>query len=105
MKYVVELSGKVDFAPDSETAEILQNVRTILNTRRGSVPMARDFGISWDFLDAPLPVAKALLQTEIIDAVQDFEPRAKVEKVIYNDGDAGEGILKPRVIISIGGDD
>lgn len=100
MEYTVTLDGAVDFAPASTTAEILQNVRTILNTRLGTVPLARDFGISWEHVDKPLPVAKTLMQGAVIDAITEFEPRARVDAVAF-DGDGMEGILKPTVVISI----
>ena len=43
-RYVVNLSSTVDFAPETEAVEILQNVRTILSTQIGTVPLHRDFG-------------------------------------------------------------
>lgn len=100
----ISLSDDVDFAPQSEVAEIVQNVRTILRTRLGSVPLFRDFGITWDHIDKPLPVAKALMIAAVIEAVEQFEPRAKVRNVSFEEtaSDAAEGILKPKVIISIG---
>lgn len=103
MRYEVTQIGGVDYAPESEAAEIIQNVRTILNTRFGTVPLHRDFGISWEQVDKPLPVAMSIMQGVIVDAVSEFEPRAKVEKVTF-EGDGAEGILRPRVIISIGGE-
>lgn len=104
MLYQVSLSNNVDFAPQSEAAEIAQNVRTILRTRLGSVPLFRDFGITWEHIDKPLPVAKSLMLAAIIDAVEEFEPRAKVRSVEFEEDsdDAAQGILKPKVIISIG---
>lgn len=102
MRYEVCLDCGIDFAPETVEAEIIQNVRTILKTRLGSAPFAREIGITWDHLDKPLPVAKSIMRAAIIDAVSEHEPRAKVEKVIYT-GDGMEGLLMPRVIISIGG--
>lgn len=102
MTYQISLSDGVDFSPQSEAAEILQNVRTILKTRLGSVPLFRDFGITWEHIDKPLPVAKSLMLVAVIEAVEQFEPRAKIERVEFEESDAAEGILKPKVIISIG---
>ena len=67
-QYTVTLSSQVDFAPSDEVREILQNVRTILGTRKGSVPLDRDFGLTWAHIDKPLPVAKMLMRSEVIDA-------------------------------------
>ena len=104
MKYTVTLNEAVDFSPANETAEILQNVRTILVTLIGSVPMSRIFGIDWEHIDSPYPVARALMQSSVIEAIESYEPRARVESVTFDEtlADSMDGILCPRVIISIG---
>lgn len=103
MIYTVTLDQAIDFAPSGAVVEILQNVRTILKTRVGTVPLDRDFGVSWEHIDKPYPVAKALMQATIIEAIQKYEPRAKVQSVTYPDNvtDAMEGLLNPVVKISI----
>ncbi|MGN1149985.1 MAG: GPW/gp25 family protein, partial [Sutterella sp.] len=87
-----------------EVREILQNVRTILSTRKGSVPLDRDFGLTWEHVDKPLPVAKMLMRSEVIDAIEAYEPRAKVSSVDFEDDEtsAMDGVLKPKVIVEIG---
>ena len=104
MKYAVTLTDAVNFAPQSEAEEILQNVRTSLKTRIGTVPLDRDFGVSWDLVDRPYPVAKAMMTAEIIEAIETYEPRAKVESVAFDESEDAvmQGILRPRVIVSIG---
>lgn len=104
MRYIITIDSTIDFAPSTETAEILQNVRTIISTRKGSVPLDRDFGISWEHLDKPLPVARSLMQADVIDAIEQYEPRAKVLSVEFEGGveDELEGVLRPRVTINIG---
>lgn len=103
MIYTVKLDQAIDFAPASETAEILQNVRTILMTRIGTVPLHRDFGVSWEPIDKPYPVAKALMQATLTEAIESFEPRAKVQKVTFAEDvdDVMEGLLRPQVVVSI----
>ncbi len=107
MKYEVTLDPGVDFAPSSEVREILQNVRTILSTRRGSVPLDRDFGLTWEQVDRPTSVVMMNLRSEIIDAIEQYEPRATVVSVDFdeNEADAMDGIMKPRVTVSIGEDE
>jgi phage baseplate assembly protein W len=107
MKYQVSLLTEVDFAPDSEVAEILQNVRTILSTRLGTVPLHRDLGLSWGFLDKPLPIAKMEFMQAAIEALEEYEPRVRLLKVEFDqtETDAMEGKLNPRVIVSIGDED
>ncbi len=104
MIYTVSLdSSAIDFAPESEVAEILQNVRTILKTRIGTVPLHRSFGVSWEHVDKPVPVAKALMQAMVIEAITAFEPRATVKSVTFpeNTTDMMDGLLKAVVKISI----
>ena len=75
-EYLVNLKQGVDFAPSSEIAEILQNVRTILTTRLGSVPLERDFGLSWEHIDQPINVARALMKPKSLrqSSVLSHEP-------------------------------
>jgi phage baseplate assembly protein W len=106
MEYIVTMDDAVNFAPGTETEEILQNVRTILKTRIGMVPLDRDLGVSWDFIDQPIPVAKALYQEAVIDAILAYEPRASIVSVKFDEDTevAMDGVLKPTVIVNIGED-
>lgn len=106
MEYDVSLTENIDFAPDSTVKEILQNVRTILDTVVGAVPLERNIGVSWDYVGKPLPVAMDLLRVAIKNAVTEQEPRARIVSIkfeqIENDVEfAEQGILKPRVRIYI----
>ena len=96
----------VDFAPEG-VMEILQNVRTIITTRKGSVPLDRDFVLPWDAVDQPLPVAQMLMRSEVIDAIERYEPRVRVESVEFltDTERAMEGVLRPVVTVSIKGSD
>lgn len=107
MAYLVTLNDPIDFFPETERAEILQNVRTILGTLFFSVPLDRDFGVSGKFIDKPLPVAQSLMIAEVIEAVEEYEPRAKVESVELEQtaDDAMNGRLIPRVYVSIPGEE
>ena len=87
-----ELEG-VSFAPGNELEEILQNVRTILTTMKGSVPLDRDFGLDGSVL-------RAVLTTNIIEAVEQYEPRVKVTQVSFS-GNADEGVVIPTVRVVI----
>lgn len=107
MKYTVTLTDAVEFSPQTETEEILQNVRTLLKTRLGTVPLDRDMGLSWEHIDKPYPIAKAMLGAEVIDVIETYEPRARVDSVDFEETAESvmEGILTPRVIVSIGDDE
>ena len=105
-KYMVSLNNSVNFEPETETEEILQNIRTILATRIGTVPLHRALGITWEHIDKPYSVAKAMMTVAVLEAIDAFEPRAKVESVEFDETTENimEGLLKPRVIVSIGED-
>lgn len=93
----------IEFYPSDVLREIAQNVRTILSTVLGSVPLDRTFGINSDMLDAPQPVAQAMLVSEIVTAVERNEPRVRVVGVAWekpsNETDTQNGVLIPRVTV------
>ena len=95
-RYTIQGTGPIQFAPENELEEIFQNVRTILSTPKGSVPLDREIGI-----DLSYPVAEAKLTTEIIAAVKRYEPRVSITAISFT-GDA-DGKLKPVVEVRING--
>lgn len=81
-------------------ASILQNIAVILATPKGTVPMYRDFGVDMDFLDLPLPEAEIRMVAPVREAVERWEPRAKVLQVTcVQDGINGK--LIPTVEVEI----
>ena len=89
----------IDFAPASEVAEILQNLRTIITTTKYSVPLDSDFGFDADMLDLPLNVAQAKLQSEMIKAIKKYEPRVEITSI--NFAGTEDGVLAPKVQVKI----
>ncbi|MBJ6362090.1 GPW/gp25 family protein [Paenibacillus sp. GCM10012307] len=84
----------VDFGASGSDA-ILQNIKTILTTISGTVPLDRKFGVDVP-LDQPAMVAQALLTANIIEAIEQYESRVEVVSVMYSNND-NEGILIPIV--------
>ncbi|MCP3923324.1 MAG: hypothetical protein GY714_12140 [Desulfobacterales bacterium] len=81
---------------------IIQQIRTVLKSVKCSVPFDRGFGIDFSFIDKPLPVAKVLAISNVIDEVEKQVPGVKVKNVSFkNDNELIEGILKPIVEIEI----
>lgn len=99
MNYLIETDGNIDFAPATEIEEIMQNLRTIISTTKWSVPLDRGFGIDADYVDKPMAQAQALLSSEIITAIQAYEPRVSIESISFTAEE--DGILKPRIEVSI----
>lgn len=87
---------------ESETvASVLQNIAIILQTRQGTVPMYREFGLPMNFLDKPIPVAKPMLYVEVKEAIEEFEPRAEVLDVTFEEDPSAPGRLIPTVEVEI----
>ena len=98
----VTLNQALNFAPATEAEEILQNVRMIVSTVRGTVMLNRSFGIDGAALDRPINQAQQAIAADIIAEVARQEPRATVTAVRW-DGTAAEGALNPRVEVTING--
>jgi phage baseplate assembly protein W len=80
--------------------EIVQNIKTILTTRAGTVPMDRDFGVDMDIADLSMEAVKNQLTVDYINKIKKYEPRAEVQKVTF-EYDAANGIIKPKVVIGL----
>ena len=91
---------QIDFAPPNVVEEVLQNVRTLISTKKMSVPLDRALGLDFSVLDRPLPAAQAGYRVEIIEAIRKYEPRAKVLRVDF-DGTAIDGHLIPKVTVRV----
>ncbi len=105
MSYTVTSSTNVEInlAPATEIEEILRNVSIILSTIKNTVPLNRDFGISARFLDKPTPAAVSILIAEIYDAIEAYEPRAKIKNISFeHDETAGKIIPSLEVEINVG---
>lgn len=96
--FTAQLDG-VNFAPRNIYEEIIQNVKTICTTPKGSVPLDRDFGVDMQFLDKPQNKAIAMIQSEIIQAVRKYEKRCKVIGVKFNG--SNDGYLDAQIRIAI----
>ena len=86
MTYKVNSANSYSFSlqQDSKVFSVLQNIALLLNTKRGTVPMYRDFGLPMEFVDKPIDVAENMAYVEISEALEEFEPRAKLEDVYFD---------------------
>lgn len=89
----------IDIAPKNDVNEILQNVRTILATTKGTIPLDREFGIDGSVIDMPTMQAQAYLTNEIFQAIRRYEPRVSIDNITF-DGEI-TGKLIPKVVITI----
>jgi phage baseplate assembly protein W len=102
--YLVSPVAAINFCPETVAEEVVQNVRTIVATMVGTVPLDRDFGFSWEAVDRPLPVAQMLVKSAVYEAVQKYEPRAVIDGITWEDdgaSDTMDGLLHPTLTISL----
>ncbi len=79
MVYKVDSSEdySLSLQQNTEISSVLQNISLLLNTKKGTSPMYRDFGLPMAFVDKPLEIAETIAFVEISDAIEQFESRAK----------------------------
>ena len=94
---------KINLFPTTALEEILQNVRMILTTVAGSVPLDRAFGLTVSFIDDPEPRGMMKARIFLLEAIQDYEPRVEVTEVDFapDTESALDGRLFPKVRVRI----
>ena len=105
MTYKVSALDTLRMGESESVRAILRNIAVILATRKGSVPLYRDFGVSWDALDKPMPIAKAMMIPEVREAVERWEPRAVVHGVEFQQDPARPGTWIPVVEVELSEED
>lgn len=80
---------------------LFQEIYTLLATRKGSVPLDRDFGVSWDFVDSPINEAKPAIIAELVMQLQKYIPRIKVTGIEFESMPNLNGRLYPKIIFTI----
>ena len=95
--------AEINFMPQTELEEIIQNVKTILTTVQGEVPLDRKLGVDANILDLPISIAQAKITAAIVKAINEFEPRARVKQVTFKNSltETADGILRPVIDIEL----
>lgn len=102
-EYIVTVNPKkINFMPENEVVEILQNVYTILSTLQFSVPLYREFGTSAAYLDDPHAVARMKHTREVMEIIEMYEPRVFVVEVLYYSEEV-DGRIFPAVKVRLRG--
>ena len=101
MKTVIrgDAPGALSVKPESKYEEILQNIRVLLSTAKYDIPLAREMGLDAD-LHKPQPAAETLLYQTIADAIEEYEPRAELVSIDFEE-DAASGVIIPVVEVEI----
>lgn len=101
MLYKITNSSEIPYSlcENDRINSILQNIALILRTKRGTVPMYRDFGMPMAFIGMPLPAAEATAAQEIADALETFEPRAMLNDISLSGSPDGAMTIEVEVEI------
>lgn len=79
-------------------AELNRRITLLLTTPVGTMPLDREFGTDWTFLDMPSEAAKSLFAAEVAEKIQTFIPEVRVDEVQWTVGE--DGALIPKVVIT-----
>ena len=94
---------EINMFPRTTIEEILQNVRMLLTTVQGTVPLDRELGLTNTFIDDPSPRGMMRFAIFALETIQDYEPRVEVTDIDFapRPDDAMDGRLYPRVRVRI----
>lgn len=87
----------------SEIQDICKCLTNILSIPTGTIPLARGLGISWANLSKMPADIENDVATEIIEKVEQYEPRVAVSEVVFDYDDKGNVIAN--IIIERGDGD
>ncbi|WP_349669715.1 GPW/gp25 family protein [Lacrimispora sp.] len=90
VNYELSISGLSGRLED----ELKRNLKALLGTRAGTQPADRDFGISWDCLDAVPEAAESLFFLEVTSKVEKYEPRISIKDITFENK---EGTIIPHI--------
>lgn len=93
--------SKITLNEPDRVKSILQNISIILSTLQGTVPLYRDFGLNKRSVDKPINVAKPMIIADVTEAINEFEPRARVVSVSFLEDKDSPGKLIPIVEVEI----
>lgn len=86
-----------EFAQDNIVKSVLQNVALLLATRKRTVPLCRDFGLEMEFIDKPIDVAETMAYSDVSEALEEFEPRAKLRDLVISKSAGGTMELEVKI--------
>lgn len=90
----------LNFEQSDNVKSVVQNVSLLLNTKRGTVPMHREFGLAMEFIDKPIDIAETIAFAEISEAIERFEPRATLVDISFEKAKDGKMTMVVEVSIN-----
>lgn len=100
-KYTIRSDTLPDYTlcENDTAASVLQNIALLVATKQGTVPGYREFGLPMRFIGMPERIASTVAAQEVVDAVEQFEPRATLNEVQTQYADGGKMVLILEVAI------
>lgn len=89
----------VEFQENNTVKSIIQNIALLLNTKKGTNPMYRDFGLPMEFIDKPIDVAETMAVLEISEALEKFETRATLKNLSLEKSKDGKMVIVVEVTV------
>lgn len=86
---------------ESTQEDILRCLKMLYSAHPGEQALDREFGIDTEALSKPITTAQALMAAEFVAKTAKYEPRAKVKRVIWDEGQTVEGQMKLKVVVEI----
>lgn len=92
-KYIIQ------FEEDEEIdKELARQAEVLMSTRKGSIPMDRDFGIDMDILSEPMSDIATDLMAELLEQFEKYIPALNVASVRISDA-TDQGTIKPIITL------
>lgn len=87
----------------SGITEIMQNVRIILTTLAGELPLDRSFAGPGSYIDAPFNAVRRRELAAWVEAIEKHEPRVRVTRISFerDENAAMDGKLYPVAVVRI----
>lgn len=83
-------------SPGSVAEEVGQNLMVLFLVLRGTQPLERGLGMTWNQVDRPIQQVQVDVAMELYDQVDRYEPRAEIVSVSCR-GDALTGKVVPEI--------
>ncbi len=75
------------FNTDDQSEEMKDAIRcqkNLYSIPKGSFPLARDLGLSWDLLSQSTPEAESEFAAEVVGQTQKYEPRVTIQSCSFD---------------------
>lgn len=102
MSYIVSaLPDELILNCNDTVKSVLQNVKCILLTRKGDIPLHREIGLTGNWVDKPITIAPTLMVADVKEAIEEGEPRAEFVQATFQVDESNPGKIIPIVEVNI----